>query len=104
MTTKSYEEVEILPNSVVYCDIPYQGTADYDGNTRFDYKQFYDWADAQINPVYISEYNLPDKRFTAIFQIQKDSMLSSNKTVGKKLEQVFANKAGVKALIGRSCG
>ena len=104
MTTKSYEEVDILPNSVVYCDIPYRGTGKYDQNLRFNHQDFYDWADSQSNPVYISEYNLPDKRFTSVFQIEKRSMFSSNKTVGKKLEQVFANKAGVEALMGRSCG
>lgn len=53
-----YNDVNIEPNSVIYCDIPYNNTADY--NVAFDYEKFYDWALRQTNPVYISSYTMPE--------------------------------------------
>src|SRR5690606_33556363 len=40
----SYEKVEIKKDSIVYCDIPYKGTGEYDKNKNFDHKTFFDWA------------------------------------------------------------
>ena len=48
MFTKSYDEVPIKENSVVYCDIPYENTAEY-VNDGFNHKKFYDWAYSQKN-------------------------------------------------------
>ena len=93
----SYEEVAIKKNSVIYCDIPYQGTADY-GN-GFNHKRFFDWADGQAEPVFISEYNVADKRFFLIADIQKRSLLSSNKDNKLvKSEKVYVNKVGFERL------
>lgn len=81
----SYEQVEIAPNSVVYCDIPYQGTADYG---EFSHKDFFEWAATREFPVYISEYNITDKRFKLVYEIDKRSMLSpkkDNKIMSEKL-------------------
>ena len=76
LTSKDYRDVEILPNSVVYCDIPYAGTADYG---EFSHKEFFDWAATRDFPVYISEYNVPDKRFKLLYDIEKRSMFSVSK-------------------------
>ena len=94
-----YKSVPIKQNSVIYCDIPYRGTAEYDGNNKFSHKEFYEWAHNQSNPVFISEYTLPDARFKCIANFQKRSMLSSDKSVGNKTEKVFVNHAGYKALM-----
>jgi hypothetical protein len=96
-----YKEVSIKENSVIYCDIPYRGTAEYDGNKKFSHKEFYEWASNQKNPVFISEYSLPDTRFKCIANFQKRSMLSADKSVGNKTEKVFVNSAGYKALMTR---
>jgi len=89
----SYDEVEILPNSVVYCDPPYAGTADYGNN--FDTKKFLDWAATREFPVYISEYNISDDRFKLVYSVDKRAKFSSTKTVTKiKQENVYWN--GVK--------
>jgi len=69
---KSYDEINILPNSVVYCDIPYEGTAGYG---KFDRKKFLDWAASRDFPVYISEYNISDNRFKNVYSIDKRSLL-----------------------------
>lgn len=84
-----YREVPIKENSIIYCDIPYRGTADY-GN-EFNHKEFYDWAATQPHPVYISEYTLPDSRFKKIYSIDKRSLLSADKSVGNKSENLYWN-------------
>ena len=60
-----YRKVEILPDSVIYCDIPYQGTSGYD-DIDFDYASFFDWCAAQTVPVYVSSYNIDDPRFILV--------------------------------------
>ena len=56
---KDYRDVEILPNSVLYCDIPYKGTCGYVCG-EFDHKAFYKWAREQRELVVVSEYTMPD--------------------------------------------
>lgn len=88
----SYELVPIKENSVIYCDIPYKDTATY--LNEFDHDKFYDWAHNQKNPVFISEYNVDDKRFFKIADISKLSLMSAKKERTEKHEVVFANQAG----------
>ncbi len=54
-----YSDIEIKSNYVIYCDIPYKDTTEY--NTKFDHERFYKWALTQAVPVYVSEYthNVP---------------------------------------------
>ena len=92
----SYEKIQIKENSIVYCDIPYQGTRDYGGT--FSYKDFFDWADSQPQPVFISEYNIDDPRFKLVFKTNKISMLKATKTKTLKLEKVYANTSGFNLL------
>jgi site-specific DNA-adenine methylase len=96
-----YKAVPIKENSVIYCDIPYLGTAEYDGNNKFSHKEFYEWAHNQSNPVFISEYTLHDLRFKCIANFQKRSLLAAGNSVGNKTEKVFVNNAGYKALMTR---
>jgi site-specific DNA-adenine methylase len=87
--SKDYREVEILPNSVVYCDIPYKGTGDY--GREFDHAAFYDWAANHTEAVFFSEYNCDDPRFTVVFEIEKRSMLSPVKSNKTNIERVYSN-------------
>jgi len=87
--SKDCREIEILPNSVVYCDIPYQGTAEY--GQSFDHAAFYDWAANHTEAVFFSEYNCDDPRFTVVFEIEKRSMLSSTKSNKTNIERVYSN-------------
>ena len=88
----SYEQVQIKENSIVYCDIPYLDTRGY--GAEFNHKAFFDWADAQSHPVFISEYNVADSRFKLVFKINKRSMMSCNKDkCVDKVEKLYANKA-----------
>ncbi len=87
----SYDQVDIKPNSIIYCDIPYENTADY-GNF-FNRSKFLDWAANHSEPVYISEYNVSDPRFKMVYTIDKRSLLNiatkDNHTV--KQEKLYWN-------------
>lgn len=90
LTALSYDEVKIKSNSVIYCDPPYIGTAEY--TSSFNHLKFYDWCRNQKELVFISEYKMPED-FDVFFSISKRSLLSSDKTVGDKIEKVFVNKS-----------
>ena len=94
---ESYENVKIPENSVIYADIPYQGTdcGSYEG---FDHESFFNWAAKQKTPVFISSYKVEDERFTCVFECDKRS-LNNGKGSGKLMkERIYANTAGVTAL------
>ena len=89
---KSYDEVDIPPGAIIYCDPPYFGTASYvanDGAEAFDHQKFYDWCreKSKTNPVFISEYQMPED-FECIYTFDRRQTLSKsqNKT---KPEKVF---------------
>lgn len=86
----SYDNVEIKPNSVIYCDIPYYGTDDY-VNSGFSHRDFYQWATRQEVPVFISEYYAPEELFTCVAQIEKSVLLGSG-SGNKKIEKIFVPK------------
>jgi site-specific DNA-adenine methylase len=91
LSSSSYEYVQIKKNSVVYCDIPYEGTADY-GNS-FNRNKFLDWAANAPFPVFISEYNVSDPRFKLFYSVEKRIMLAQTGTedVYSKQEKLYWN-------------
>ena len=92
---KSYNEVEILPNSVVYCDPPYIGTKGY--CVEFDHEQFYEWLRNTNFPVYISEYTMPSD-FAIVASIDNISNFSptNNRTV--KQENLYIHERFFKSM------
>lgn len=74
MFTRSYDKVPIKENSVIYCDIPYENTAEY-VNNGFNHKKFYDWAYNQKELVVISSYKISDDRFKRVINLKKNSNL-----------------------------
>ena len=74
-----YAKVEIPKDSVIYCDIPYEGTEGYleIDSGGFDYERFYDWCEHQTQPVFISSYKMPDDRFDCIEEFSHRSTLSA---------------------------
>lgn len=74
-----YAKVEIPNDSVIYCDIPYEGTDGYleKDSGGFDYERFYDWCEHQTQPVFISSYQMPDDRFDCIEEFSHRSTLSA---------------------------
>ena len=86
---KSYEEIEIKPNSIIYCDIPYKGTDKYN-NIDFDYERFYSWCKKQTELCFISSYEMPED-FIPIAEFPHRSLLSATKN-NLVLEKVFIPK------------
>ena len=74
-----YEEVAIPEDSVIYCDIPYEGTDGYVEKDKggFDYERFYQWCERQTQPVFISSYQMPEDRFDCIEEFTHRSTLSA---------------------------
>lgn len=57
VSVSDYRDVSIPEGAVIYCDIPYRATSGY--TVSFDHVAFYEWAQMQTQPVYISEYDMP---------------------------------------------
>lgn len=89
-----YQNVPIPQNSVIYCDIPYIGKGEYQKhkNVGFDYERFYDWAERQLQPIFISEYQMPEDRFTAIAEIKRTGTMSATNNAEKVTERIFIPK------------
>lgn len=87
MTNKSYDEVNIEQDSVVYCDPPYIGTNKY-SISCFDHNRFYDWCKKQKN-VFISEYTMPED-FKVFMEMKKNCTMDRNKVL-KTVEKIFVN-------------
>ena len=99
-TAKDYADIEILPDSVVYCDIPYENTCGYglEGEQdNFDHARFYEWALSSNFPVFISSYSLPDDFGLIAVKGKRVSLSSTNNSniaregiyVQRKFQQQF---------------
>lgn len=89
-----YQSVPIPNNSVIYCDIPYKGKGEYQKhkNIGFDYERFYDWVERQSQPIFISEYQMPEDRFVCIAEIQRTETFSASNNSKKLAERIFVPK------------
>lgn len=92
-----------ITNGIIYCDIPYVGTRK-DCYKKFDYSKFYDWAENQKVPVYISEYNMPSDRFECVWSTPK-RQLSTSKGASKLVNEcIFVPKKQLKkGIIKNGC-
>ena len=90
----SYLDYQYRDGDIVYCDPPYEGTAQYDKN-GFPHKQFYDWVASREFPVYFSSYEISDTRFYKIYETEKISLLNNkvgNKGKLRKMEILYSNR------------
>lgn len=94
----SYDEIEIKPNSVIYCDPPYYNTNGY-GEEEFDHRRFWDWCEKQEEPCFISEYWMPEDRFEAVASVTKRVLLCSGSGRVKE-EKIFVPKRQIKRVRG----
>jgi len=85
-----YRNVEILSDSVVYCDIPYKGTDGY--GVAFDHEQFYDWACSQREPVYVSSYEIPADRFECVAEFALRTTYCKDSNSKQVIERLFIPK------------
>ena len=87
VTQLDYKDVKIKPNSIIYCDIPYQGTR---GEYRYsiDYAEFYAWCKTQTELVVVSSYELPAD-FVEVASKAKSVLSSGKGTKGKITERLY---------------
>ena len=78
-----YRDVKIEPDSVVYCDIPYENTQNGNYAKGFRHAEFLDWAARQDELVLISSYCIRDKRFAELASIEKTSCINNKPTTEK---------------------
>lgn len=67
---KSYDDLDLPPESIIYCDPPYGGTYQY--GTDFDSAKFWQWCRDKTDEghaVYVSEYAAPDD-FTELWSVE----------------------------------
>lgn len=83
-----YKDVEILPDSIIYCDIPYKGKKKYD-KKNFDYEDFYAWCERQTELVIISEYEMPTDRFVCISSKETLTTMCATNNSKKAVEKLF---------------
>lgn len=84
-----YEQYSDIKNSLIYCDIPYQGTTQYGTSKNFNYDKFWSWAreTSKHNVVLVSEYNAPND-FKCIWEKQLTTTLDKNSRK-KDTEKLF---------------
>ena len=82
-----YKSLNIPPNSLIYCDPPYEGTTKY--KDEFNHVVFWQWCREMASKghiIFVSEYNAPDD-FECVWQKEIVSSLTkdtgSKKAVGK---------------------
>lgn len=81
-----YRSVDLSRPGVVYCDIPYFGTADYQNN--FNHADFWAWAEsaAKSHQIYVSEITAPDG-WKPIWQKKIKNLMGDNKQ--DRIEKLF---------------
>lgn len=83
----SYNEYDYKPNSVIYCDPPYQSTIGYESS--FDHDKFWNWVREMSNKghhVYVSEYSAPSD-FKCIWRKAVKEQVGKN--INQKVEKLF---------------
>jgi DNA adenine methylase len=94
---KPYYELELPPNSIIYCDPPYEGTTKYAND--FDHSFFWTWVrdiSKQGHAVFVSEYSAPAD-FVCIWEREAKSSLSANGKIGGNkisIEKLFRYSGG----------
>lgn len=85
----SYLDLEIPPNSLIYCDPPYEGTTKYkDG---FNHAEFWAWCRVKTkegHQVFISEYSAPED-FKCVYSKEVNSSLTKDTGSKKATEKLF---------------
>lgn len=91
---KSYTDLVIPPDAIVYCDPPYANTTKY--RSDFDHDAFWQWVRETASNghrVYVSEYEAPDD-FVAIRETGLSNTISSKSSAATvATEKLFIHKS-----------
>ena len=92
-----FSEVEILSDSVVFCDPPYRETEGYRKGKDFNHDRFFEWALRQTVPVFVSEYAMP-KDFVEVSSWQKCCKMKPTSNALRTTEKLFVPRWQAKEL------
>lgn len=87
----SYDEYPYQPNSVIYCDPPYQSTIGYESS--FNHQKFWNWVrdmSSKGHHVYVSEYSAPSD-FECVWRKAVKEQVGKN--INQKVEKLFVYNA-----------
>ena len=79
VTTGDYRALNFERDGIIYCDPPYKNTKERYGR-EFDFNGFYSWCEHQANPVFISEYTMPEDRFVPVAAFTVTRKLDTKKS------------------------
>lgn len=86
-----YDLIDFEPNSVIYIDPPYKGTAGYKGTKKIDYDKFWQWVrdiSSQGHRVFVSEYQAPDD-FACVWQKAVKTTLTQKGNAPPRVERLY---------------
>ena len=89
----NYNEIIIPNNSIIYCDIPYEGTKQYATSKNFNHFNFWQWCRDMTkkgHEVFISEYNAPSD-FKRVWSKEITNSMNTSNTY-KPTEKLFTLK------------
>lgn len=93
-TNRSYADMNVPPNSIIYCDPPYEGVSKY--AYSIDHEDFWEWCRKKVaegHEVFVSEYNAPDD-FVCVWE--RKLRVCVNPGIGKQaVEKLFIHKSRV---------
>jgi len=95
-----YDQIpkEILKQSVIYCDPPYQDAKEYQFGKGFDYIGFWQWFRSCPYPVYVSSYVAPEDikplNFEPKIQLLDNGHRGDNKPKKTVNENIYWNGKG----------
>lgn len=91
VTRKSYADVAIPDDAIVYADPPYKGTNIEGYKCEFDYAAFEKWLNEVPFMVIVSEYSAP-AGCVEIASIKKQSLLAQGNKGGTNTEKLFVQE------------
>ena len=80
VTTRDYRALNFERGGIIYCDPPYKNTKQYHTVGTFDFDAFYSWCLHQSNPVFISEYTMPEDLFVPVAAFTVNRKLNARKS------------------------
>ena len=86
---RSYQDLDVPANSIIYCDPPYKDTTNY--KDSFDHEAFYEWCrqkHKEGHQVFVSEYNMPDD-FICVWSKEVNNSLTKDTGSKKGIEKLF---------------
>lgn len=87
ITNSNYLDLDIPPNSIIYCDPPYKDTTKYRDN--FDHEIFWGWIEGlKGHQVFVSEYHAPNE-FMCIWEKKVNNTLVRHTGAKQGIERLF---------------